>query len=107
VVGTDDPERVGLPASLEMDPPVRVRLVNRKGKVEFTAVDPAHPPRVKGQPLGSGTLGVGDQIEVGDRVFAILANDHSDGFPATPLPSCPEAKVKEASERRKARTHGP
>jgi hypothetical protein len=107
VVGTDDPERVGLPPSLEMNPPVRVRLVNRKGKVEFTAVDPARPPRIKGRPLGSGTLAVGDHIEVGDRVFAILADDSSHGFPATPMPSCPEAKVKEAIERRKARTRGP
>lgn len=94
IVGTDTPQRVGLPRSLYMVPPVRVCLFNNHGKVEFSALDPTRLPKVGGRPLASGTLDVGDTIEVGDRVFGVSGSWSSDLFPDTPLPICPEARVK-------------
>jgi hypothetical protein len=94
IIGTDTPQRVGLPKSMYMAPPVRVRLFNNHGKVEFSTLDPARLPKVRGRPLASGTLQVGDTIEVGDRVFGVGGSESSELFPDTPLPMCPEARVK-------------
>jgi hypothetical protein len=93
VVGTDTPERTGFPEAQWMRPAVRVRLFNHKGKIELTALDPKHLPKVKGRPVAKGTLSVGGSIEIGDRVFAIAGDDRHSVLEA-PMPICPEARIK-------------
>lgn len=102
IVGTDDPERVGYPAAQRVHPPVRVRLINHKRKIEFTALDPKRLPKVKGRPLAKGTLSIGDSIEIGDRVFAIAIDDRHEVV-NSPMPICPEAKEKAARDAARAK----
>lgn len=102
IIGTDEPERVGYPEAQRMRPPVRVRLVNHKRKIEFTALDPKRLPKVKGKPLAKGTLSVGDSIEIGDRVFAIALDDKHSPL-ESPMPICPEAKEKAARDAARAK----
>lgn len=95
-VGTDRPERTGLPAEQMKAPPVRVKLVNLAGKVQFEALDPKTPPLFKGKKVAKGVLAIGDQLTVGDRVFVITGAKLEKAV-KSPLPSCPEAKVKAAA----------
>lgn len=102
VVGTDTPERTGFPEAQWIRPAVRVRLFNHKGKIKVTALDPKHLPKVKGHPVAKATLSVGGSIEIGDRVFAIAADDRHSVLKA-PMPICPEAKIKADNDTKRAR----
>jgi hypothetical protein len=75
---------------------VHVKLFNRNGTIEFTALDPQHPPKVKGVATAKGTLAVGGVIAVGDRLFAIVKDEEGTPPIDPPAASCPEARAKAA-----------
>ena len=100
VVGTDTPERVGLPKDHGTQSPVRVKLHNEKAKVEFSAEDPKRLPKVKGKSRAKGVLAIGDQITVGDRIFIVTGPNQEKQIDESPLPSCPEAKAKKAKQKK-------
>jgi hypothetical protein len=96
VVGITTPERDGLPPGYKPKQPCDVRLTNTGGKVRFESLTPRWPPQVNGKDLASGTLSVGDQLTVGDRVIGIVGADSKTGaLQSTPASSCYEFMLKQ------------
>ena len=80
--------------------PTRVKLVNDHSTIKFTAENPKRLPKVGGKPKAKGDLKLGDQITVGDRIFIVTGPNQEKLVTKTPLPSCPEAKVKAKKKTR-------